>query len=647
MGHKKVSDFTEEQIEQAFTKTIDMFASIEQIDISRMQLQIKYAREVVDAWRKGYTSVIISAPTGFGKSILAFFVSKVFDELYKDERDNDDKCPESAYILTSNKFLQSQYQRDIKQFGFSNWSAMLKGQSNYECSADTRLTFANRPCQEESIGSLESMATKWKCAGECKYIVARRHAIESQLTVFNYSYWLTAMQLSGIVPNYPFGTRYVTIFDECHVLGQIVQDMFSVELNLNQWMRRYIASYGQLSARIGEKSYVSFSTFEPMVKHFEQIVKWPHAYEQIFNSYSEIIKQMIEHCTLYQKMLQTLVKRLPTKDDGSVIWNAEDKQLQEFSKSIHSKLAELLQLKEMYARIGVNSIVASTVELNPKKVAPIEQFGEVMNFALKFQCTNESELVKLAALDKCNMSLFMSATIGNIADYAEQTGIENWYGIDVPQVFNYEESPIFMVKPLISMNWKNRQENMPAMIQRIIACIDKHPNERGIVHTGNYEIMRELEKLNHPRIVTYANSAEKEQMINLLKTSANCVVCGPSLIEGVDLADDLCRFMIWAKVPYGSLADALTKRKLELYKNWYNWWTLSSICQGLGRGVRNERDWCKTYLLDSEFASFFARYKPPMWLKTRLVDTKWDNIGVVWNAEAEAEREWQRMLSGN
>lgn len=635
--------YDEQSINDAFYDTITYFKTVHAIDAERMSSQIQWAKKIIDSYVQGYETVIVSAPTGFGKSLLAFFLAKFFDILLSKYTEDDNKGM-ASYVLTSNKFLQAQYQRDLDTFAFNNWSAMLKGQSNYGCDTDESLTFASRPCSDAGLGDLESGKSKWACGRTCKYITSRRKAIESNLSIFNYAYWLTAMQLTKTLPNYPFKQRALTVFDECHVLGNIVQDMFSVDFNINSYIRRYISSMSILAGRLVFHSSVSYSDMQHIVSIYDSMMKSSNDLLYVKELLSKLIDALTEQRNAYNVYVLDLIKQLPRKDDGAPITTKEEQVMIQFSGLLLNKINQLMQLKDVYEELGHETIVLSFDENNTKKIAPIEQFGEVCNWSMKLRCTNESALVKMFALTNCNYSLFMSATIGNIKDYAEQTGITNYVGFDVPQVFDYEKSPIFYVQPMIAMNHKNKDMNMSQLIQRIVMCVEKHPHERGLVHTGNFEIMRHLEQLNHPRILTYSNSAEKEDILRLLSKSDDAVVCGPSLIEGVDLKDDLCRFMIFAKVPYMSLADALVKRKIQVYKNWYNWTTLSSVLQGLGRPIRNDKDWCVTYLLDSSFADFFKRYSPPSWVSNRFKDTHYTNIGQIYDPVAEGEAEFERML---
>ena len=73
---------------------------------------------------------------------------------------------------------------------------------------------------------------------------------------------------------------------------------------------------------------------------------------------------------------------------------------------------------------------------------------------------------------------------------------------------------------------------------------------------------------------------------------------GPSLIEGLSLNDDLCRFQIIMKIPYPSLADKFISAKQKFNPQWYSETASIAMLQGVGRGVRNEKDWCVTFVLD-------------------------------------------------
>ena len=59
------------------------------------------------------------------------------------------------------------------------------------------------------------------------------------------------------------------------------------------------------------------------------------------------------------------------------------------------------------------------------------------------------------------------------------------------------------------------------------------------------------------------------------------------------------------KVPYPSLADKFIAAKKDFNQQWYSNLAAISILQGVGRGVRNENDWCVTFILDACFQMLF------------------------------------------
>lgn len=69
--------------------------------------------------------------------------------------------------------------------------------------------------------------------------------------------------------------------------------------------------------------------------------------------------------------------------------------------------------------------------------------------------------------------------------------------------------------------------------------------------------------------------------------------------EGLDAANDLARYVILPKAPVAVLTDVRTKALNEKYPSIVKADTKNKILQALGRGVRNESDWCVYYSLDA------------------------------------------------
>jgi ATP-dependent DNA helicase DinG len=102
----------------------------------------------------------------------------------------------------------------------------------------------------------------------------------------------------------------------------------------------------------------------------------------------------------------------------------------------------------------------------------------------------------------------------------------------------------------------------------------------------------------------------------LHKSSKDTVIVSPSMHEGVDLKEDLSRFQVILKMPFMSLGSYSIKRRCELYPEWYAYQTVLTLIQSTGRSIRSDTDKATTYILDTNFGWFHAKWRkffPPYW----------------------------------
>jgi len=116
------------------------------------------------------------------------------------------------------------------------------------------------------------------------------------------------------------------------------------------------------------------------------------------------------------------------------------------------------------------------------------------------------------------------------------------------------------------------------------------------------------------------NETNREEVYNnFISSNKNSVLLTPSMSEGIDLKDDLARFIIIVKLPFGNLSDKHIKAKRDKKKAWYKYNTAINLIQVAGRGMRHADDYCSVYVLDSSFYSFVHRNKnfmTPYFLKS-------------------------------
>jgi Rad3-related DNA helicase len=93
------------------------------------------------------------------------------------------------------------------------------------------------------------------------------------------------------------------------------------------------------------------------------------------------------------------------------------------------------------------------------------------------------------------------------------------------------------------------------------------------------------------------------------KSTEPTVLVSPSLTYGIDLKDDLARFQIVVKLPYLPLQNKRIKQLFEKDSEWYENKMLNTFVQSCGRATRGIDDHSCTYVLDGNVAKVLHRCK--------------------------------------
>ena len=538
-------------------------------------------REVVEAICNHYLqdpegTIILDAPTGSGKSLIAMWSAHVLKELGK-----------QGYLVTSDLMLQDQYEEDFKRLNL-NWPS-IRGVDNYECNVNG-LTFSLADCKMKGIGY--EQAEKLPCWNTCGYLQARRRAKELPVALFNYSYYLIQRnyvedKMMEQDREIPFPKRDFVFFDEAHKVDNIVQSHFSPRIDTStpkifREVNKFVQKHGLDAAWVSENRIADIvdrlmreDDHQELMRHISEFRGIAVVYRKVRSAALIRSKRQYKNGDV-PKEWQTFFGRMDRLKD---IWCKFD--------DYHDIIKEL----------GTDAIVINRKENETQ-----------------FLCLEEAMMIDKFLQKKSGFKVFMSATLGDIRSYAKHTSMGNAKVIRMSNNFDYKKSPIVFVNRN-KLSFREREQNLPKVVKTLDKILEKHKGQSGIIHAGSYDFMDYINAKSKHRFsfITYDSAKERGGAIDLFNKTDGKVLLGPSLLEGLDLKDEKSRFQIFFKVPYPSLGDPLVKAKMQAFPGWYDWKTGISIQQGAGRSIRSKDDWAVTYILDACFRSLINKegFFPP------------------------------------
>lgn len=524
--------------------------------------QKEAVEQIIDTYfNSDYNTVILDAPVGSGKSLIAMCAAWIMNRKGKD-----------GYVLSSDIALQDQYESDLQNFNFS-WGS-VKGLDNYECIDN----FEKVP-----LGSCKIMRKeprKMSCYSECPYYSARDKASGSKTAMLNYAYWLTMM--NDVNPKMDeerqiFPMRDFTVCDEAHKILDIIQGSYSprfsekntekIEKLVDFFLVHKVAD---LNSELGS------------IKRQSSLIKEEENQDKLLGHISRVVLDLEyfkDPISKLKKRIASEYKEKPPKEWRKALW------LSDWLESYRDKLRDYVH------------IITETSTRNLVKNPGIDD--------IVFNCLEENYLMHKYFHAHTGFKILMSATFSDPTEYLKNIALKSAKYIRLESQFNFEKSPIYFYNAR-RMSYKHIQDNLPWLIEKVNIIINNHKGESGLIHSASYDlsmkIFNGLTKENRKRVLIYNGTEEKRNFLEELKMGRDKILIGPSLLEGLDMKDDFGRFQIFAKVPYLSLGDKFVKTKMNINPGWYRWKAIINILQGTGRIVRNEEDWGITYILDGSLS---------------------------------------------
>ena len=221
--------------------------------------------------------------------------------------------------------------------------------------------------------------------------------------------------------------------------------------------------------------------------------------------------------------------------------------------------------------------------------------------------------------------IFMSATILDPRTFVRNLGIavKDCGYMSLPSEFPLDNRRVIFT-PAGSMSYKNYDSTLPKLIDKISRILEKHKDEKGIIHCQSFKLMNHIQQglkssPHFKRLIAHDSKTRANAVERHMLSPQPTVLLSPSMTEGLDLRGELSRFQIVAKVPYASMVDPYVKKRMELDKGWYQWNTALTLIQGLGRSIRSNEDYARSYIIDADFNMFLKTCHdilPEWWLES-------------------------------
>ncbi len=521
--------------------------------------------------KSGHKKIVICAPTGVGKSLVGATISKHFGR---------------SFTVTASKHLQDQYMHSIPLL------KPIKGKQNFAC-----LKIMSDKHTEDKR---EAMAKGLTCdMGKC--VDLETYGNETIKVVCKHKPKITDMAKSTNIDNdfnhmcdY-YTQKYIALISP-HSLWNYYAFFQTLKFNkqlFSEYLNRKVAIFDE--AHKIEDQIIQFVGFDIFAGQLKELRIDPSRYD---------LTDIDSVIGLIDDISRTYAERIKEIEDSDTPDDPND--------PAHSRIARMdsRRDKAIQARKDISDDKDNFVVNDPV----LDLSGEFKSVSIK--PVDISKFVD--TFFDTEYQVFMSATIDK-SSFCENMGLKpgDVAFVDTPESpFPIEHRSVKMLN-VRRLNYRSTDEDERAVVNEIDRIMTEHSQHRGLILTSSiprcHNIIKYLSPKNTRRVrmchSMNRNNKTQDEVISEHASDPTGVLISSSLWEGVDLKDDMSRFQIIAKIPYPNYAEKRTRVKMKKFPLWYTSQTLTKMLQGLGRSIRSEDDWAKTYVLDSAISNVLYRGK--------------------------------------
>lgn len=577
---------------------------------------------------------IIEAPTGSGKSLMNIIAANVLYDYYE----------KSSYILVSDLFLWKQYDDFINKHSLIKAKmGVIKGQTgNYSCLKNGQ-DMRNADCRMGGVswGNMFNIRNAsmlgYDCAARCPYVKARKKALKSGVVLMTYAlyhYMINVVAVTNPDGAFSFKPRDTIFCDECHNIPSIISMEFQPTIKptdisyiktMYEYGERFNTLFGTEARENEWKSEYFGGEYPKLLNESMTAKEVEDKFNSIYTGACNIYNGKPEDFDVISEFFDLLIKIKANASQIECDLSYRKQVLKEHFTPEDKKLYKATSWLSNTLCLW-NDFMGVVKETGPEYVfKQVEENRNTKNVDVFYRIVKEDYLSFTYLLGTAHNRVLMSATIGGYEAFTENVGInyieakESANGNEdsivykvIPSTFDFSKSPVHFINRY-KMSYACKDHSFPYIQGMIYKICEKFAGKKGMIQTGSYAnaklIYDNAPESIRSRMLMYNGSKEKSSTITIHQMSKDTILIGPTLVEGIDLPGDDCRFIVIMKIPYPVIVDKYNKKKMELFPEWYNSTTSNTIIQGIGRGNRFKDDYCETYILDACFLSLYNATK--------------------------------------
>jgi ATP-dependent DNA helicase DinG len=540
-------------------------------------------RIIVAFLDENFTNVILSAPTGTGKSIIGAVVAEVLHTV-KSPGDT----AKASFMLTATNVLAQQYHDTFgdKEHTKDGDFLIIKGASNYACEA---MSTVEEPAKADSCtiqlfrkSGMTDMIEKY--CNVCEYSISRKQRNASRHLITNYAYFFVDRMYAAA----PMEKRTVTIFDEAHLLN----DLF-VEHNSIHFSERKLRLFAE---EVSDQLEMGYDPLFTDIKQLSKDLTGGKITDDTYERHLGELQRIYNEVSQLAKMRAERNFRNPSKY----------LKLSRISKKYHDlgcKIDDLFIFD--YPHI---------FEYRPKDLKKGQNEHEV-----SVKPIFVSEMFE--ALHNADHNLLMSATVSEGYIKRTMTLPGTTKHIKLEPSFSPASKKVVFYKPQ-ALNYTTMKDagTVSRLCASVKEIVEHHTGlgERGIILAPSFSVVEEvvsalrLKKGLDLRIFGHIRGDKLADLLEDFKDYQDgpAVLVTPSGFEGLDLPGDLSRYQVIVKAPFASLGDKRIKHIADTFPDIFALTALMKIVQGAGRSVRSSTDYATTYILDTAAQRLWTKGNP-------------------------------------